>query len=320
MYFVKLFNRADGGQEDKGYDLKIFHPYWPGPLAMVTGSVVDLLSLNPIDGALILTNGAGAAISVRGRYVLFHIMGSGWKITAFKQGYIPYFNSLSLTVESLFHLKPIVMIPIEKPECSTSTDCDDGVYCNGEENCDVSGNCQDAPPPCPEELCDEENSFCKECSLATDCEDGLYCNGVETCENGICGNGEDPCEESETCDEESDICVEGPSIALLPNPCFQSRWMPLPLFLRIIGTDTHFDATSRITFDPTGTVMAFPILRNEEHIFMVGLIMPTWLAPPIQAINVIVTTGSEVVSETMDLSPLPFMLRERNEIQTVITP
>ena len=48
--------------------------------------------------------------------------------------------------------------------CITDQDCDDGVFCNGEETCDVgSGVCQPATNPCPPD-------------------DGLYCNGVEGCD------------------------------------------------------------------------------------------------------------------------------------------
>ena len=67
--------------------------------------------------------------------------------------------------------------------------------------------------------------------------------------------GTDPCTEpTPECDEESDLCKEGPRIQLFPNPYLQSRWIPMLLLLRIVGTDTHFDGSSTVTFNPPGAV------------------------------------------------------------------
>jgi hypothetical protein len=47
------------------------------------------------------------------------------------------------------------------PECKTSSDCDDGLFCNGVEKC-VAGECQEGSNPCvPSEGCDEEADMCK---------------------------------------------------------------------------------------------------------------------------------------------------------------
>ena len=126
-----------------------------------------------------------------------------------------------------------------------------------------------------------------------------------------------PCAEpTPACDEEQDICIEGPSIQLFPNPYLQSRWMPLLMFLRIVGTNTHFDGSTVVTFDPPGTVMALPILGDEEHFFLIGLVMPSWLAPA-QSLNVTVNTpGTEKVSGILNLEFLPFMFKEGGNINT----
>jgi hypothetical protein len=84
--------------------------------------------------------------------------------------------------------------------------------------------------------------------------------------------------------------------------------MPMLLFLRIVGTETHFDSSSsEVSFDPKGAVMALPMLGDRKHIFMIGLLMPGWMSPA-ESIEVTVTTGAENVSDTLNLNSLPFML------------
>lgn len=44
--------------------------------------------------------------------------------------------------------------------CTSSEDCNDGVYCNGYEMCD-NGTCTDGVPPCSaDQTCDEEDDLC----------------------------------------------------------------------------------------------------------------------------------------------------------------
>ncbi|MBN1511316.1 MAG: hypothetical protein JXB13_04825, partial [Phycisphaerae bacterium] len=95
------------------------------------------------------------------------------------------------------------------PGCETDADCDDGVFCNGAETCDVeSGDCVDGTPPCAEELCVEEDDMCLECLEDADCtDDGNFCTGDPVCnEDNTCGFTGDPCEEGETCNETADRC------------------------------------------------------------------------------------------------------------------
>ena len=193
---------------------------------------------------------------------------------------------------------------------------DDGVFCNGVESCDEeSDTCTHTGSPCPGHLaCVEETDQCvrKDCTSDADCDDGLFCNGVETCLEGICQEGIYPCTDpTPACDEEMDLCIVGPSIQLLPNPYMQSRWMPMLLLLRIVGANTHFDASSLVSFDPPGAVMALPILGDNEHLLMIGLLMPSWLMP-LQSIDVTVTTGTEVVSEELNLK-FPFIMEKQPE-------
>ena len=132
-------------------------------------------------------------------------------------------------------------------ECTTNSDCLDGLYCNGLETCVMGrcnpGNdrCQDddlfcngdeicdekndvcvnTGNPCvPELFCDEENDSCAACFGDVDCDDELFCNGEETCEDGDCQLGSNPCTDDgnycngvELCDEEANECVR------TGNPC-----------------------------------------------------------------------------------------------------
>jgi hypothetical protein len=94
--------------------------------------------------------------------------------------------------------------------------------------------------------------------------------------------------------------------------------MPMLFFLRIVGTNTHFNGSSGVTFDPPGAVMALPIFGDDEHLLMVGLLMPSWLSP-VESLNVTVKTGEEVVSEELNLE-YPFMMNKLTEKLIASTP
>lgn len=52
--------------------------------------------------------------------------------------------------------------PPESSECSTDTDCDDNVFCNGQETC-VDGTCTPGSPPCAEsQQCSEADKKCRD--------------------------------------------------------------------------------------------------------------------------------------------------------------
>ncbi len=73
--------------------------------------------------------------------------------------------------------------------CFENDDCDDGVFCNGQEQCD-NGECVAGEDPCAD--------------------DGLYCNGDEFCDESgdECGHTGDPCDEDRVCNEDTDDCDE----------------------------------------------------------------------------------------------------------------
>jgi hypothetical protein len=103
--------------------------------------------------------------------------------------------------------------------CETNEECDDAVFCNGEELCVWSDNeeasiCIAGTDPCEEgEDCLEETEECvsdAECETDDDCADELFCNGDETCDGGECAPGTDPCEDDEFCDEGLEQCLFEP--------------------------------------------------------------------------------------------------------------
>ncbi len=88
--------------------------------------------------------------------------------------------------------------------CGGDPDCDDGLFCNGQETC-VGSQCQPGSDPCPGELCNETTDLCEPIVCDNDgvCESGEDCNNCSgdciggttsvSCGNGVCeaGAGED---------------------------------------------------------------------------------------------------------------------------------
>ena len=78
----------------------------------------------------------------------------------------------------------------------------------------------------------------------------------------------DPCPEGIGCDEANDVC-NMPTVVISPGSLMQSRWMPMLLFLRVQGTDTHFGAGTEVTYTPGG-IVALPMVANQETMFCLG--------------------------------------------------
>jgi hypothetical protein len=129
--------------------------------------------------------------------------------------------------------------------------CDDGLACNGLEQCAIPAGCVSGPPPecddgvdCTVDGCDEDegcvhqvdDSACVEpgsrcderlgcvfCLRDTDCDDGSFCNGAERCEGEFgCSPGAPPsCDDRvectvDACDPVNDGCTWQPSHDLCP--------------------------------------------------------------------------------------------------------
>jgi len=89
-------------------------------------------------------------------------------------------------------------------DCTSSTECDDGAFCNGLEACS-GGDCVPGSDPCPGQQCDETLDRCFDCLDSGECDDGSFCNGTESCVNGACVTGNPPCPAG-LCDEGTDTC------------------------------------------------------------------------------------------------------------------
>jgi hypothetical protein len=97
--------------------------------------------------------------------------------------------------------------------CVDDADCNDGLFCNGVETCEMS-----IGDPCPgENIC-----------LPGDdpCDDGLFCNGEEICdeENDSCTHSGNPCDDTndctdDTCSEDDDSCTNSCNVTSFYDPC-----------------------------------------------------------------------------------------------------
>jgi len=103
--------------------------------------------------------------------------------------------------------------------CTSSTECDDGLYCNGPEIC-TRGSCQTGIPPncndgvsCTTDSCNEAMDQCGHALNHALCNDGFFCNGVESCGTSGCVAGSPPCPVGR-CDEIGNECVRGESGSL----------------------------------------------------------------------------------------------------------
>lgn len=70
--------------------------------------------------------------------------------------------------------------------CARDADCDDGIFCNGEERC-IAGICQPGKLPddgieCTQLVCDEEAQEFRFEPMNGLCGDGIFCNGTEICD------------------------------------------------------------------------------------------------------------------------------------------
>jgi len=95
--------------------------------------------------------------------------------------------------------------------CSGDPDCDDGLFCNGQESC-VASKCVRIPIDCGDgvgctiDSCNEATDTCENVPDDTACWNGLFCDGIETCDAVLdCQPASDPCP-GLTCDEVNDIC------------------------------------------------------------------------------------------------------------------
>ncbi|HNO78378.1 MAG TPA: hypothetical protein PKN33_09995 [Phycisphaerae bacterium] len=130
-------------------------------------------------------------------------------------------------------------IPDECDECVVDGDCDDGLYCNGAETCNVDTCAAGADPCALGEVCDEVGDACEQpdcntngigdlddiaggtamdsnsngvpdecegCTSDAECDDGLFCTGVEFCDAGVCISPGPGCLPGQSCNEATGAC------------------------------------------------------------------------------------------------------------------
>ena len=126
-------------------------------------------------------------------------------------------------------------------KCRTNADCDDGVFCNGAEICQASGECVSPGNPCPlddglfcngteTDVCDEDLDECVH-ENAPCADDDLWCNGTEICneDTDTCTNSGPPCSDDgqfcngeDSCDEASDTCAHSGDPCMPGEECNES--------------------------------------------------------------------------------------------------
>jgi hypothetical protein len=100
--------------------------------------------------------------------------------------------------------------------CGSDPECDDGLFCNGSETCNIGVGCVSGTDPCGGAPCNEATDSCVGvCSLDVDCDDGEFCDGDEICDPGDPGADANGCVEADfgpcfftMCDEFNDECVQ----------------------------------------------------------------------------------------------------------------
>jgi hypothetical protein len=113
--------------------------------------------------------------------------------------------------------------------------CNDGLFCNGADQCSAGACTVHGGDPCPgpdgdancAESCDEAADACTAADPnGSACNDGLFCTGADTCSGGACsGHTGDPCvggvECNNVCNEGLDTCAlaAGTPCTADGNPC-----------------------------------------------------------------------------------------------------
>ena len=101
----------------------------------------------------------------------------------------------------------------EGTACQWDIDCDDGVFCNGPEQCVASVCVSGSVPSCDDgisctiDACNVGTDACDHQTSNGLCDDGIFCNGAEICDPQFdCTTGSDPCPNRQ-CDAVADACA-----------------------------------------------------------------------------------------------------------------
>lgn len=151
-----------------------------------------------------------------------------------------------------------------EPECEINTDCNDYLYCNGQEEC-FEGFCVKGIAPCaPNQTCHEISRSCItpfECEVHMDCDNGVFCDGQELCSLGQCRSGLKPCEDKQ-CDEQNRSCVETQTAQ--PTKCGSSAKTEATLYIMIVGLLLMFGSALRGRFLMVIVIAVLMVLANQS--------------------------------------------------------
>lgn len=108
-------------------------------------------------------------------------------------------------------------------QCTSDKDCDDGLFCNGIEMCDLDSGACGAVSACPPAIdgcvtrnatCDEDQDLCVDFADDSLCDNGHFCDGIESCDIATgdcvaissCPPFIDGCLTTGPCNEETQSC------------------------------------------------------------------------------------------------------------------
>jgi len=92
-------------------------------------------------------------------------------------------------------------------QCLESSECDDGIACNGIETC-ANGSCVSGTTTCKSlDHCVLANDTCLTCIKDAECNNSIFCDGNETCNKGTCASGVSPCKNITYCNFETGNCA-----------------------------------------------------------------------------------------------------------------
>ena len=112
--------------------------------------------------------------------------------------------------------------------------CDNGLYCDGSETCDLALGCLAGTPPacgdgvpCTDDSCNEVTNSCDNVANDANCDNGAFCDGSETCDAILdCQAGTPPdCDDAigcttDACNELADQCDHTPDDSVCDNALF----------------------------------------------------------------------------------------------------
>lgn len=117
------------------------------------------------------------------------------------------------------------------PPCQSDAECEDGVFCNGEEAC-VLGDCVAGSAPCDDgvectaDTCDEATATCAHAPEDGACDNGIACDGAEVCDAVLgCQSVGASCDDDvactvDFCDPVSGLCTHQPDDTACANEVF----------------------------------------------------------------------------------------------------